>query len=369
MDDSPGSVERGLGVDVPVDLTGLLQMAVECAPVSEVGDGAMECELVVGLCQFLENAPPEVVGQHLDRGEEAVASGLPRAGLDVEPAIGHQAMQVRMPFHLLVPAVQHRGATDAGAEAPGIGADGAQRLGSDAEQDIEHLLAVLHGDAGDRPWQGEDEMEVWHRQDASRLLFPPLAGGGALAAGTMAIPARFPDRVLVPARGAFEHGPTESRCPAALDTVHHLQRHGVEGAGTAGSRPGVAEDRRHAGLVCTHRLHGVGEPGKRMVKSSEHGAGGAGVDPRRRNRLVPKHILYDTDRCPAFMQMSANCVTQAMEGDAAIEPGSVAAPIEGPAQAVGGDGTVRAVVEKQPVGGVRDGGPPVVSQRGEDRIG
>ena len=86
-----------------------------------------------------------------------------------------------MPVHPQVPGVQHGGSAGPGAEARGIGADGAQGLGGGPEEDVEDRPAVLQRDPGDRPGQREDDMEVRDRQDAAGLPVHPPARGGPTA--------------------------------------------------------------------------------------------------------------------------------------------------------------------------------------------
>ena len=216
-----------------------------------------------------------------------------------------------MPVYPLVPRVQHGGSAGPGAEARGIGADGAQGLGGGPEEDVEDRPAVLQRDPGDRPGQREDDMEVRDRQDAAGLPVHPLARCGALAGRAMAVAAGLPDGMHVAAAGAPVRDAAERRRPAALDAVHDLQRDGVERAvhALAESLSGAAEDVRHAGPVAAHRSDGCGEGGHRMVEPAEHGARGAGVDARRFRGLVPEKVLDHTGRRPAFMQVRSNRVT------------------------------------------------------------
>ena len=109
-DDGLGSVEGPLGVDIPLDRARLAQHGLEGLAVGEVGDGAVEGE--IGLRQVLEEAVAEEACQDADRGEEVGGARLPRPGVDVEAAVGDEAVEVGMPFHLLVPGVQHGGAAD-----------------------------------------------------------------------------------------------------------------------------------------------------------------------------------------------------------------------------------------------------------------
>ena len=72
-------------------------------------------------------------------------------------------MNVRVVGHCRAPAVEHGGGADAGAEVPGIGGDGEQRLGRGAEQQVVNDRLVLVGDRGDLSRQGEDQVEVADR--------------------------------------------------------------------------------------------------------------------------------------------------------------------------------------------------------------
>ncbi len=166
-----GAVERPFRVDLPACMADLLHLAGEGAGVREMRDGPVEGEppVSMGLGELLDEAPPEAAREHLDGGEEPVAPDLPFAGGDAEPGVRHQAVQVRMPIHPLVPGVQHGGSAGPGGEARGIGADGAQGLGGDPEEDVEDRPSVLQRDPGDRPGQREDDMEVRDRQDAAGL--------------------------------------------------------------------------------------------------------------------------------------------------------------------------------------------------------
>ena len=127
----------------------------------------------------------------------------------------------------------------------------------------------------------------------------------------MAVAAGLPDGMHMAAIGALVHGAAECRRPAALDTVHDLQRNGIERAREARTEcgPGLAEDVRHAGTVVSHRSGGACEPGHRMIEFAEHGSGSPGVDTCRIRGLVSEKILDHTDRRPAFMQMGCYCVT------------------------------------------------------------
>ena len=91
--------------------------------------------------------------------------------------------------HRRAPAVEHGGKADAGAEMPGIGGDGEQRLGCRAEQQVvDHRLVVI-GDRGDLGRQGEDQVEVADGQQIDLAGGEPVLRRRALALGTMPVAA------------------------------------------------------------------------------------------------------------------------------------------------------------------------------------
>ena len=126
----------------------------------------------MGPGQLLEEAAAEEAGEDLDGGEPDAAPRLPLAALDVEARVRHHHVQMGMEAELLIPGVEHGGAVDPQAAVPGIGGDGAQGLGHRPEQDVEDDPPVAEGDRRDLLRQGEDDMEVGHRQD---VVCPRLA--------------------------------------------------------------------------------------------------------------------------------------------------------------------------------------------------
>src|SRR5215472_10077191 len=63
--------------------------------------------------------------------------------------------------------MEHGGKPDAGAEVLGVGRDGDQGLGGGFEQQVIDDRLVVIGDVGDRSRQGEDDMEIGHRQQSA----------------------------------------------------------------------------------------------------------------------------------------------------------------------------------------------------------
>ena len=91
--------------------------------------------------------------------------------------------------HRRAPAVEHGGEAEVGAQVPGIGGDGEQRLGRRAEQQIVDDRFVLIGDLGDLCRQGEDHVEVVDRQQIGLARGEPILRRRALALGAMAVAA------------------------------------------------------------------------------------------------------------------------------------------------------------------------------------
>ena len=77
--------------------------------------------------------------------------------------------------HRRAPCVEHGGDADAGAEMPGIGGDGEQRLGRGLEQQVVDHRLVVPGDPGDRGRQGEDEVEVADLEQFGLAVGQPFA--------------------------------------------------------------------------------------------------------------------------------------------------------------------------------------------------
>src|SRR6266700_172164 len=98
-------------------------------------------------------------------------------------------MDVRMMLQGLAPGVENHGHAELGAEMPGVGRDGGERLRGRAEQDRIDRGLVLEGDVADRRRQREDDMEVRHRQQLSLPLREPLGPRQPLAFGTVTVAA------------------------------------------------------------------------------------------------------------------------------------------------------------------------------------
>src|SRR6266566_160325 len=125
--------------------------------------------------------------------------------------------------HRRAPGVEHGGEADAGAEVPGIGGDGEQRLGRRAEQQVVDHRLVLIGDRGDLGRQGEDHVEVVDRQQIGLARGEPTLRRRTLALGTMPVAARVVSDPAVAAILATLDMAAEGSRAAALDGRHHLE--------------------------------------------------------------------------------------------------------------------------------------------------
>ena len=87
----------------------------------------------------------------------------------------------------LPPRVQDGDKADLGAQMPGVGRDGLERLRHRAEQDPIDEGLVVEGDGRDRGRQGEDHVEVFAVEQVGLASLDPRGTGQALALRAMAI--------------------------------------------------------------------------------------------------------------------------------------------------------------------------------------
>ena len=121
------------------------------------------------------------------------------------------------------PAMRHAGHADPRAHAPGVGRDGHDRFGRGAEQQVVDSLLVPIGDLRDLGRQGEDDVEVFHRQQVLGPRSHPVARGRSLALRAVPVLAGVAGDVAVATAGAARHMPAERLGPASLDRRHHLE--------------------------------------------------------------------------------------------------------------------------------------------------
>ena len=156
-------------------------------------------------------------------------------------------MSVRMVSQSRSPGMQHSSEADLRAEVLGVGRDGDQGFGGGFEQQVIDDRFVLVGDVGDRSRQGEDDMEIGHRQQLSSAVGEPLLGSGGLALWAMPIATGVVRDAQVGAGFAALDMTAQRRRSAALDRRHDLELAEAHMAGVRRTpgRPPVAEDVRH----------------------------------------------------------------------------------------------------------------------------
>ena len=220
----------------------------------------------------------EAPRQHPHRQEEPRPAGHPARPVGREAAARDDAVQVWMVLQGLPPGVQHRDRADLGAEMAGVGGDGAQRLGGGPEQDgVDHAL-VLERDLGRRRRQGEDDMEVRHRQQFGLTRFEPFGARQALALRAMPVAAGVVGAADQAAIAALLDMAAERRRAAGLDRRHdttldpaEMRRHGRGGTPRRGGGrypPPPARDASavaQAGGVTSSRSRSSGLGVPRMV--------------------------------------------------------------------------------------------------------
>lgn len=79
------------------------------------------------------------------------------------------------------------------------------------------------GDLRDLGWQGEDDVEIFHRQQVLGPRVHPVARGWPLTLRAVPVLAGIVSDVMVAALGAPGHMPAERFGPAGLDRRHHLE--------------------------------------------------------------------------------------------------------------------------------------------------
>src|SRR6516165_3087064 len=146
---------------------------------------------------------------------------------------------MRMVGHRRAPGMQYGSGADAGTEVLGIGGNGEQSLGRNAEQQVVNYRLVLVGDCGDLGRQGEDHMEIADRQQISLARGKPVACHRALTLGTMAVATRVVGDPGVAAILAALDMAAESSRAATLDRRHRLElaEAHMPGIGLAPGRP------------------------------------------------------------------------------------------------------------------------------------
>jgi len=147
-----------------------------------------------------------------------------------------------MEAELLVPGVQHGG--DAQEPAP-IGGEGLQGPCGGGEQGLVGDLGIACDERKERMIEGEDDVEVAHRQKIAPPGVQPSRSLHRATGGAVRIVARVPQEMLVPAVVALLNPATECGRATLLDVQHRLPLGGRQVVVRAVLRPVLAEDLRH----------------------------------------------------------------------------------------------------------------------------
>ena len=173
----------------------------------------------------------------------------------------------------LTPGMEHCSDADLCAQMPGVGGEGGECLGGRAEQDRVDGGLVLEGDLACQRRQGEDDVEIRHRQQFGLSMREPFGARQPLALGTMTVAARIVGDPCAAAIVALLEVTAERRRPARRDGAHDAPLDAAElpGAGLPKRFAVAAEHVRHL----QNRSHGTAQPGGTTSRRSR--SSGLGV--------------------------------------------------------------------------------------------
>jgi hypothetical protein len=236
---------------------------------------------------------------------------------------------MRVVMQSLPPGMQHRDRTDLGAEVAGIGGDAAQRLGRGTEQNgVDHRL-VAEGDLGGGRRQGENDMEVGHRQQLGLARGQPVGAGQALTFGAVAVAAGVVGIADQPAVSTVLGMPTQRRRPARLDRCQdpalgaaEMRRMSLP-IGWAMATDDVRHLQRgthRASSVCRRKVQL--QPLKRARRLADRAGRHLGIAGRRLQTVVTEQGLDDANVGAALQQMRGEAVPQRVHRHPLVQPGS-----------------------------------------------
>ena len=263
--------------------------------------------------------------------------------------------------HRRAPSVEHGGDADAGAEMPGIGGDGEQRLGRRAEQQVVDHRLVLVGDCGDLGRQGEDQVEVADRQQIGLAGGEPVPRRRALALGTMAVAAGVVRRSGVwpqsSQRSTWPPRAAERQCSMADITLSWprltcpaLARRQAAPWRWKMSATSSLGRRMAAGLHSGSRLHWAErrEPVEWAGHGADRGIGDAGVKGRGVELCMAEQNLDDADVSVLFQQVRGKAVAQCVRRHTLLDPCGIGRGVDGAVELAGGERLERIAAGKQP---------------------
>jgi hypothetical protein len=170
---------------------------------------------------------------------------------------------MQMLTEILAPGVEHHRDPDLAPEPLGIPTEGLQGLRGRLKQEGIDYLRISLGERVDLMGQGEDQMEIGHRQELGRARLDPALLGQRLALRAVAVAAGVITRHFCAAVITHFQMATEGRRTAVLDGLHHAVLLAAERMGAPVRLPVFPEDLRqlhppHPGAGMCGPAHGSG---------------------------------------------------------------------------------------------------------------
>jgi len=206
VQDTMGSGGWGLGVHDPLVLA---ELPFECCEAGGVGFWAFR---VYVRAQPFEDLAPKHPREGADRKQEAARCLDPATCRGIEPACGHDAMQVDVKAESLIPGVEHRHDSRVGAEMFRVVGEVEQRRRGRAKKRLVDEARALSGKAVEGVREREHDMGVVHGKQFGAPGCEPALLGENLALRTMAVATGPIDRALMAAGRAH------------LEVAAHLRR-------------------------------------------------------------------------------------------------------------------------------------------------
>src|SRR5512139_3118634 len=150
-----------------------------------------------------------------------------------------------MVHEVLAPGVQDGDEADPSTQVFGVVREFQERLGYRAEQEVIQDPLVHDGQGIELGGDGEDHVEVLHRQEVLCSCLYPLLLAEGLALGAVAVPAGVVGDLDMAAVLAPVLVPAKSCRPAGLDGAHGAQVVARQWMGVSVLRAVPAEDIRH----------------------------------------------------------------------------------------------------------------------------
>ena len=182
--------------------------------------GEVELSCLEGLSERLEVFPPEHHGERPHREEKPALGGDPLP-LGTECPAANHTVHMQMLTEILAPGVKHHRDPDLAPEPLGISTEGLQGLRGRLKQEVVDHLWISLGERVDLVGQGEDQMEIGHRQELCTACLDPTLLGQRLALRAMAVAAGVVTGDLRPTAITRLQMAPEGRRTAVLDGLHH----------------------------------------------------------------------------------------------------------------------------------------------------